>query len=87
MIYTNTEKTQYFMKGKYGDTVSGTNTVNYQTIKLSRLEESTCSARSPGYVLNVMTEKDWQEEYRRSSVKSLYTVSIQSLEQHITFGQ
>ena len=34
-----------------------------------------------------MSEKDWQEEYRRSSVKSLYTVQIQSLEQHITFGQ
>ena len=32
-----------------------------------------------------MTEKDWQEEYRRSSVKSLYTVQIQLLEQHITF--
>lgn len=40
MIYTNTEKTQYFMKGKYGDTVSGTNTVNYQTIKFTRLEAS-----------------------------------------------
>ena len=37
--------------------------------------------------MNVMTEKDWQEEYRRSSVKSLYTVQIQLLEQHITFGQ
>lgn len=40
MIYTNTEKTQYFMKGKYGDTVSGTATVNYQTIKFARLEAS-----------------------------------------------
>ena len=40
MIYTNPEKTQYFMKGKYGDTVSGTVTVKYQTIKFARLEAS-----------------------------------------------
>ena len=47
MIYTNTEKTQYFMKGKYGDTVSGTATVNYQAIKSARLETSSVVRARP----------------------------------------
>ena len=45
------------------------------------------SARSPGYVLNVLSETDWQDEYRRSSVKSLYTVAVETLQRGVTFGQ
>ena len=47
----------------------------------------TNSERSPGYVLNVLNETDWHEEYRRSCVKSLYTVTVEVLVAPVTFGQ
>ena len=78
MIYTKTEKTHLLMKGKYGETV------NSASNPVSLLIPST---RSPGYVLNVLSETDWQDEYRRSSVKSLYTVSVEELQRGVTFGQ
>ena len=88
MIYTKTEKTHLLMKGKYGETVnSASNPVNYQTIKYGIVSLLIPSTRSPGYVLNGLSETDWQDEYRRSSVKSLYTVSVEELQRGVTFGQ
>ena len=61
--------------------------MNYQTIKYGIVSLLIPSTRSPGYVLNVLSETDWQDEYRRSSVKSLYTVSVEELQRGVTFGQ
>lgn len=48
----------------------------------------TGSARSPGYVLNVLNDDSWMTEYRNSSAKSLYTVSVERLwGKGIVFGQ
>ena len=88
MIYTKTEKTHLLMKGKYGETVnSASNPVNYQTIKYGIVSLLIPSTRSPVFVLNVLSETDWLDEYRRSSVKSLYTVSVEELQRGVTFGQ
>ena len=78
------------MKGKYGDTVATytTTAVNYATIKRGWVWWLTGSARSPGYVLNVLNDDSWMTEYRNSSAKSLYTVSVERLwGKGIVFGQ
>ena len=47
-----------------------------------------CSARSPGYVLNVLSDDSWITEYRRSSTKSLYTVTVEKMwGRALVFGQ
>lgn len=78
------------MKGKYGDSIrASTNTV-YQTIKyaLSPLSGSLRSQRTPGYVVNVLHESSWKNEYRRSLAKSLFTVPLTDLPaKSLLFGQ
>lgn len=78
------------MKGKYGDSIrASTNTV-YQTIKYSlpSLSDSLRSQRTPGYVVNVLHESSWKNEYRRSLAKSLFTVPLTDLPaKSLLFGQ
>ena len=46
------------------------------------------SARSPGYVLNVLSDDSWIAEYRSSSTKSLYTVNVEKMwSRGLVFGQ
>lgn len=78
------------MKGKYGDTVAShtTTAVNYATIKCCRGGCVRHSARSPGYVLNVLNDDSWMTEYRGSSSKSLYTVNVDKMwGRGLVFGQ
>lgn len=77
------------MKGKYGDSIrASTNTV-HQTIKyLSLSLPLPPSQRTPGYVINVLHESSWKNEYRRSLAKSLFTVPLTDLPaKSLLFGQ